>query len=32
MTTGPQLFRIDDSTRKSERIEEVEFSQLSGAA
>ena len=28
MTTGPQLFRIDDSTRKSERIEEVEFSQL----
>ena len=28
MTTGPQLFRIDDSTRKSEKIEEVEFSQL----
>ena len=28
MSTGPQLFRIDDSTRKSEKIEEVEFSQL----
>ena len=28
MSTGPQLFRIDDSSRKSEEIMEVEFSQL----